>query len=149
MNPDALSRIFDDYAAYHRHPSNKICHYIGIPVIVFTIVGLLGRLELGSVAGVSVSAAVPVALFVLAYDARFSLRLTALFGAFVAASLLAAPRLPVTVLWAGFAAGWILQFVGHYVYERKSPAFFENLRQLLVGPLWILAELTEKRTSAG
>jgi uncharacterized membrane protein YGL010W len=31
------------------------------------------------------------------------------------------------------------------VYEKKAPAFFENLRQLLVGPLWIIGTLVEMR----
>ena len=41
-----------------------------------------------------------------------------------------------------FVVGWIFQFVGHYVYEKRSPAFFRNLAHLLVGPLWILAKAT-------
>jgi uncharacterized membrane protein YGL010W len=39
-----------------------------------------------------------------------------------------------------FVFGWILQGVGHYVYEKKSPAFFRNLAHLAVGQLWILAK---------
>jgi uncharacterized membrane protein YGL010W len=38
-----------------------------------------------------------------------------------------------------FVLGWVFQFVGHYVYEKKSPAFARNLVHLLVGPLWIAA----------
>jgi uncharacterized membrane protein YGL010W len=41
-----------------------------------------------------------------------------------------------------FVFGWILQFIGHYIYEKRSPAFFQNLTHLLVGPLWILAKAT-------
>ena len=39
-----------------------------------------------------------------------------------------------------FALGWILQGVGHYVYEKNSPAFFKNFAHLAVGQLWILAK---------
>ena len=35
-----------------------------------------------------------------------------------------------------FVAGWILQFVGHWI-EGNSPAFFRNPVYLLVGPLWL------------
>jgi uncharacterized membrane protein YGL010W len=38
-----------------------------------------------------------------------------------------------------FVLGWILQGVGHYVYEKNSPAFFRNLVHLAIGQLWILA----------
>ena len=37
--------------------------------------------------------------------------------------------------------GWIFQFIGHSVYEKKNPAFFRNFVHLLVGPLWILNDL--------
>jgi uncharacterized membrane protein YGL010W len=40
--------------------------------------------------------------------------------------------------------GWILQYLGHYVYEKKSPAFYRNLVHLLVGPLWILAKAVRR-----
>jgi uncharacterized membrane protein YGL010W len=36
-----------------------------------------------------------------------------------------------------FVAGWIGQFIGHYV-EGRRPSFFRDLRFLLNGPLWVL-----------
>ena len=39
-----------------------------------------------------------------------------------------------------FVFGWILQGVGHWVYEKNSPAFFRNFVHLAVGQLWILAK---------
>jgi uncharacterized membrane protein YGL010W len=35
-----------------------------------------------------------------------------------------------------FAGGWVLQFVGHYVFEKNDPQFFGDWRNLLVGVLW-------------
>ena len=40
-----------------------------------------------------------------------------------------------------FVVGWIFQFLGHSVYEKKSPAFLTNALHLLVGPLWILNDV--------
>ena len=136
MSPE-LSRLFDDYGSYHRHPTNKLCHYLGIPMIVFTSVGLLWRL--------SPAVSLAVALFAVLYDLRLSVRLTVPFALFLVLSAALAPGLPATFLWAGFLLGWVLQFVGHFLYEKKAPAFFENLRQLLVGPLWIIGTLIERR----
>lgn len=136
MTPE-LTRLFEEYGAYHRHPTNKLCHYLGIPMIVFTLVGLLFKLSPWAAAG--------VALLALVYDLRLSVRLTLPFGLLVLFSGAAAPGLPATVLWAGFVLGWALQFVGHFLYEKKAPAFFDNLRQLLVGPLWIIGTLVERR----
>jgi uncharacterized membrane protein YGL010W len=132
-----LSRLFEDYGSYHRHPANKLCHYVGIPMIVFTLVGLLWKL--------SFLLAAAVALAAILYDLRLSVRLTVPFGAFVLLSAALAPGLSAAFLWTGFLLGWALQFVGHFVYEKKAPAFFENLRQLLVGPLWIIGTLAERR----
>jgi uncharacterized membrane protein YGL010W len=35
-----------------------------------------------------------------------------------------------------FVAGWVLQFVGHFI-EGNQPAFFRNPVYLLVGPVWL------------
>jgi uncharacterized membrane protein YGL010W len=38
-----------------------------------------------------------------------------------------------------FTVGWALQFLGHR-YEGMKPAFFDDVRQLLIGPLFVCAE---------
>ena len=106
-------------------------------MIVFTLVGLLWKL--------SPVLAVAVALAAVLYDIRLSVRLTVPFAVFVLLSAATAKGLSATLLWAGFILGWALQFLGHFLYEKKAPAFFENLRQLLVGPLWIIGTLIERR----
>lgn len=141
-NPE-LSRLFEDYAAYHRHPMNKLTHYVAVPLIVITVVGLLSRVSLGPM-----SLAVPVAVAAVLYDLRLSVKLTLPFAAFIGVSFLVAPAPPIVILWTGFLGGWLLQFVGHFVYEKKSPAFFKNLEQLLVAPLWLIEEATRRGESA-
>ena len=42
-----------------------------------------------------------------------------------------------------FALGWILQGVGHAFYEKKSPAFLRNVLHMLIGPLWVFADVME------
>jgi uncharacterized membrane protein YGL010W len=49
--------------------------------------------------------------------------------------------LPMSVNVAVFVLGWIFQFIGHSVYEKKQPAFFRNFVHLLIGPLWILNDM--------
>ena len=39
-----------------------------------------------------------------------------------------------------FVAGWALQYVGHYVFEKNKPAFYSDAYYLLVGPAWVAAE---------
>ena len=52
--------------------------------------------------------------------------------------------MPLWLNVALFVAGWILQFVGHSVYEKQSPAFFRNFVHLLIGPLWILKGMVRR-----
>jgi uncharacterized membrane protein YGL010W len=66
-----------------------------------------------------------------------------MFAASVAAIVLGR-QIPIGTAVALFVVGWIFQFVGHYVYEKRAPAFYRNLAHLLVGPLWILAKATRR-----
>ena len=39
-----------------------------------------------------------------------------------------------------FVGGWALQYIGHYVFEKNSPAFYGDPYYHLVGPVWVAAE---------
>ncbi len=39
-----------------------------------------------------------------------------------------------------FVVGWIIQFIGHY-YEGRKPAFIDDVTGLIIGPLFVVAEL--------
>ena len=56
MSP-ALQGHFSDYASFHRTPGNQACHYVGIPLIVFSLLALLARVPLFDVGGFTVTAA--------------------------------------------------------------------------------------------
>jgi uncharacterized membrane protein YGL010W len=139
MSP-ALSTHFADYASFHRTPGNQACHYVGIPLIVLTLFTFLAAVPLLEAGGLTLTLAELVLAGVVIY--YFSLD-AALGGLMLAAFVvfdLAGRRLPLPLALALFVLGWAFQFAGHYVWERKSPAFFRNLTHLLVGPLWIAAK---------
>ena len=138
----ALRSQFDDYAAHHATPGNKVCHSIGIPLIVLSTFALLGKLALFQVGGFTVTAAELLLVVATAYYFTLDRALAAMMAV---ASVVMVALGRMLGLWpavAIFVFGWILQFIGHYVYEKRSPAFFRNLTHLLVGPLWILAKAT-------
>lgn len=138
----ALRSYFDDYAAHHATAGNKACHQVGIPLIVLSSFALLGRVGLFQAGDFTVTLAEVVLLLATAYYLTLD-RALALMMAAASALLIAAGRfIGVWPAVAVFVFGWILQFIGHYVYEKRSPAFFRNLTHLLVGPLWILARAT-------
>jgi uncharacterized membrane protein YGL010W len=39
-----------------------------------------------------------------------------------------------------FVGGWFVQFVGHF-FEGRKPAFVDDLVGLIVGPLFVVAEV--------
>ena len=134
------------YAAYHRDRRNIATHFVGIPAIVVAVTVLLARPAV-DVGGWAVTPAAVVALattlFYLRLDLRYGLVMGALLAASVAGSLRVA-ALP-TGAWLAtglglFVAGWIVQFVGHW-YEGRKPAFVDDLVGLVVGPLFVVAEL--------
>jgi uncharacterized membrane protein YGL010W len=135
-----LRSHFDDYAAFHRTAGNQACHAFGIPIIVLSSLALLAQVPLLSVAGFPVTLAeLLIALFTAYYltldTALAALMLTAYAALDVAGRFIAPwPAAGLLVL------GWILQGLGHYVYEKNAPAFLRNFVHLAVGQLWILAK---------
>ena len=141
MSP-ALRAHFAEYGSFHATAGNKACHSVGIPLIFFSVLALLGHVPLFRVSGFTVTLAEPVILAVTLYTLRLDVALGAMMLV-VSVALAAAGRVvSVPVAAFLFVMGWVLQFVGHYIYEKKSPAFFRNVTPLLVGPLWILAKAT-------
>jgi|SRR5688572_7882125 len=141
MSP-ALQAHFADYSAFHGTPGNKACHYVAVPLIVLTLFSLLAQVELATVSGFTVTLAEVVIVLVTAYYLTLDATLAVLMLAVSVLFAWAGRFIPPMIALGLFAAAWVLQFIGHYVYEHKSPAFFRNVTHLLVGPLWILAKAT-------
>lgn len=141
-----LVEYLSQYAAYHRDPRNIATHFVGIPMIVVAVTVLLSRPGL-DMAGVWLSPALLVALltgwFYLRLDQQFGLIMALLLGLCLWAGQVLAQQSTVVWLSAGlglFVLGWIVQFVGHH-YEGRKPAFVDDLSGLIVGPLFVVAEL--------
>lgn len=139
MSP-VLKTHFADYASFHGSSGNQACHYVGIPLIVLTLFSFLSAVPLLDVGGLTLTLAEPVlAAVVIYYFSLDAVLAVLMLAAFVVLDLLGR-RLPLPLALALFALGWAFQFAGHYVWEKKSPAFYRNLTHLLVGPLWIAAK---------
>ncbi|SEP22743.1 DUF962 domain-containing protein [Pseudomonas sp. ok266] len=134
------------YAAYHRDPRNIASHFIGIPLIVVAVAVLLSRPE-WSLGGLWISPAVVVALasawFYLRLEVKFGVLMTLLMGLSVWAGHVLAQQSTLVWLSSGlamFVVGWVIQFVGHH-YEGRKPAFVDDVSGLIVGPLFVVAEV--------
>jgi uncharacterized membrane protein YGL010W len=141
MSP-VLRNHFAEYARFHATKGNQACHYFAIPLIVLSILAMLARVGLFYVAGHAVTAAELTVIVITLYYLTLDVTLAALMLVISAAMIAVGRPLGFAAGLGLFVFGWIIQFVGHYVYEKKSPAFFRNLVHLLVGPLWVLAKAT-------
>lgn len=140
----------DEYGVSHRHPANKRLHWICVPAIVWCVVGFLWSLPVPA----AVHTAYPFLNWALAaivaasvYYAFLSVPLAIgalMLLAAMLASIEALSRLSSTPIWAVsaavFVAAWIGQFIGHGI-EGRRPSFFQDFQFLLIGPLWLLADL--------
>ena len=142
----ALVDRLAQYAAYHRDRRNIATHAVGIPMIVLAVTVLLSRpsVDIGGWAVTPAQAAVLAAsIYYLRLDLRYGLVMTAVLLASLAMAQPAAAGSTSAWLWVGlglFVVGWIIQFVGH-VFEGRKPAFVDDIMGLIVGPLFVVAEL--------
>lgn len=133
-----LNVWMQDYGEAHQTKGNRVTHLLGIPLIIASTSGLLNQIEIfetgffihGSV-GLLVLAA--FITFYVSLDLKVGVATAAVFALLYGLGcLLTTPQ-----AWALFALGWILQFLGHILFEKKSPAFFRNVLHLLIGPAYL------------
>lgn len=136
VQPRTIDTLLATYSESHLNHTNELIHFVCVPVIVFTLLGLVWCIH--------PLAAVAVTVAALAYYVQLS-RPFAL-GMLVMAALMLGllslmPRPAVLPLSIGiFVLAWIGQFIGHKI-EGKKPSFLDDLRFLLIGPLFVLSFL--------
>ncbi|WP_456314757.1 Mpo1 family 2-hydroxy fatty acid dioxygenase [Pseudomonas shirazensis] len=147
-----LEQWFDEYAVSHQNPTNKAIHYICVPAIYFSIVGLLMSIPSGIIANtlklnapVIENWAVVVLLFVLVFYVRLSIIMAFKITVFSAICLVVnyyiGQFLPLWIFSIGvFIIAWIGQFYGHNI-EGKKPSFLKDLQFLMIGPAWVVENL--------
>jgi len=145
----------EDYGASHQHPTNKRIHWVCVPAIYFSIVGLLGCIPTGAIpilggAPAWVDLGSLGLLLPLAWYARLSLPI--FFGmvpfslAVAAGCLLIEGQAALSAFHTHatiFAVAGVFQFIGHKI-EGKKPSFFKDVQFLLVGPAWLLSFIYQR-----
>ena len=129
------------YAAYHQDARNKATHFIGVPVIVLSLFIPLAWLRIEAVSAAMVVAAALV-VYYLVLDLALGLAMLVVLAVLAwVGELIAMQGAVAGWTWFGvlFVGGWILQLVGH-VYEGRRPALTDNLFQIFVAPIFLVAE---------
>ncbi len=137
---DLLSR-FKDYESSHQTPGNRWTHWIGIPAVVFSLLGLLSQVPLFT-SPWPIDAAQVLWGIALIWTLRVDWKVALPFGLALAACYFTARELGLMTLLGIQAIGWVFQLYGHARYEKKRPKFLESAQHLFVGPLWGFATLT-------
>jgi uncharacterized membrane protein YGL010W len=140
-----LERQMAFYMRYHRDPRNKATHFVGVPLITFSLLVPMSWVGV-DVSGVPVTLAHLFLIAVFAYYLYLDAALALVLVPVVAVLLYAAQwtaDLGYAIGWAVFGAafvgGWILQLIGHW-FEGKRPALVDNIWQIFVAPLFLMVE---------
>ncbi|GAB3333852.1 DUF962 domain-containing protein [Hymenobacter humi] len=142
-----LAALLSEYGESHQNPTNKLVHWVCVPLIMFSLLGLLWAVPVpAAIQRISswLNWGTLVMALALAYYVRLSGRLAlgmVLVWVAMAGALHLVAELAMLPLWAIcliiFALAWVGQFWGHRV-EGKKPSFLKDLQFLLIGPLWLL-----------
>ena len=130
-----IDQLLAHYAESHRDPRNERIHFVAIPLIMVSLLGLLFALHPWL--------AYAFVLASLVYYARLSqvwLATMMVVSAMALGLVHAMGERVLTVSITVFVLAWIAQFVGHKLEGRK-PSFFEDLQYLWIGPIFVLSKL--------
>lgn len=143
-----INVLLHEYGKSHRHPVNKQIHWVCVPLIMWSLLGVLWLIPVP--AGiVMLNCAIIVSVLAMIYYLNLApglaagmLPVVAVMLAIIHAVEEAGARLLV-VCAIVFVLAWVGQFIGHSI-EGKRPSFLEDVQFLLIGPLWLLAFVYKK-----
>ena len=149
------AQLFDEYAENHQNKTNQSIHFICVPAIFFSIVGMFMSIPsklISNFMNVNNPFIENWAAIVLFFLLLFYLKLS--FTTFVRMLTFSIICLVLNYFLSTisplfysslliFIVSWIGQFYGHKL-EGKKPSFFTDLKFLLIGPAWVFEKLLKK-----
>lgn len=140
-----------EYGESHQNPTNKLVHWICVPVIFFCVVGLLYSVKLGAQlgSGLQLNLAMVALAATLLYYLRLSPALAIGMALFAGVCLFLCQAIETAgiPLWQVsltlFVLAWLGQFWGHKV-EGKKPSFFKDVQFLMIGPAWLMSFIYQR-----
>lgn len=144
--------LFDRYAESHQNPANELIHWFCVPLIIFSLLGLVWSIPFPHLGFLGrYNGFLNWASFLIAFSGYYYYRLSPVLSymmiLIVFAMALLVVQLEKWALVGGpsiwlicgviFVLAWIGQFIGHKI-EGKKPSFLEDVKFLLIGPIWLL-----------
>ena len=146
---------FQEYSISHQNETNQIIHYLCVPAIFLSIVGLFMSIPSDIISSFT-KLNIPIIenwaalalLLTLFFYAKLGLQVLLNMFIFSLITLgvnyLISKFLPLNyVSIVIFIVAWIGQFYGHKI-EGKKPSFFKDLQFLLIGPVWVIEKVLYK-----
>lgn len=136
------------YAAYHQKAVTRYTHMVGVPLIMFSFMILLGFFHVVLTGIFDINVANIATLVLLIYYFRLQWRLALTLTPLLILLLWLAAFLShdgptssaLSLFFIIFILGVALQFIGH-VLEEKRPALVDNAWQVFIAPLFMVAEV--------
>ena len=128
--------LLDQYSESHRNPTNELFHFVCVPLIVFSLLGILWSLH----PVVALAAVLGAMWYYFQLSKPFAYGMLAMSALMLGILAMMPPMTVLPLSIAVFVVAWIGQFIGHKI-EGKKPSFLEDLRFLLIGPLFVLGFL--------
>lgn len=149
-----IDLLFAEYSESHRNSTNKLIHWICVPLIFWSILGFIslipsksiGFIYIGEISYVSFAAIALVTIFYMRLSFVVSIImfvLMVIMESFAYGINIRFKENSWIVYFSVFVITWIFQFVGHKI-EGKKPSFLKDLQFLLVGPIWLLSFILKK-----
>lgn len=150
-----VAQWFEEYDVSHRNETNKLIHWVCVPLIFFSVIGLTHEIHFGfldSYIPSLMSFFNNLSTLIIIGGLYFYFRLSvSIFLFMVIASsacltgvyLLEKSDVNLIVSLAIFISAWIGQFFGHKI-EGQKPSFLKDLQFLFIGPAWCIAFLFRK-----
>ncbi len=140
----------NEYGESHKNETNKLIHWVCVPSIYFSIVGLLYAIKLPfTIVGIQLNIAMLAIFLVTLYFLKLSKSVTIGMLLFSSLCLIVCYAIEKTglSLWVFclvvFAMAWIGQFYGHKIEGRK-PSFLKDIQFLMIGPAWLMSFIYKK-----
>jgi uncharacterized membrane protein YGL010W len=136
------------YAQAHRDHVNGVMHIVGNPMIFIGVVLPLSLVPV-TVLGIHISLApvlvIPALLLWTIWDIALGLAIVAASIPLLFIATTIGSNVSVGWVWiisvTLFVLGWVLQIVGHQVFEGHRPTLLDNPVQMLISPMYIFAKL--------
>jgi uncharacterized membrane protein YGL010W len=143
----SLAEQMSVYAAYHNDATNKAIHFLFVPLIIWSAMGLLVQIGSCPLGALEITVAHVVAVILLAYYLSLDFPLGVAMVFLFTLMLVTVLQLQVALggqAWmlftAVFVGSWIAQLVGHAAFEHRKPALADNVLQVFVAPIFVVAE---------